>query len=63
MYNIISLLIGFFYIAMGIFIIVYKFFVVNLEGMVPYVLGGLVIAYGVFRIGRAVYYLKNKDKE
>lgn len=63
MYNLLSLIIGFFYIALGVFIIVYKFFVVQLEGFTPYVLGGLIIAYGIFRIIRAIFKLRQKNED
>lgn len=62
MYNILSLIIGFFYIALGVFIITYKFFVIQLEGYTPYILGGIIIAYGLFRIGRAILKLRQKNE-
>ena len=62
MFNILSLLIGVFYIALGIFVIEKKFFLVTLDGVIPYLLGGLLIAYGIFRIIRAIIYLRKKDE-
>lgn len=62
MFNYLSILVGIFYIALGIFVIIYKFFVIQLEGVTPYLLGGLLIVYGIFRIIRAIYYLRKKDE-
>ena len=63
MYNIISILIGIFYIFLGIFVITKKFFVVKLDGVIPIVLGGGLIAYGIFRVVRAIVFLRRKDEE
>ena len=62
MFNILSLLVGVFYIALGIFGIIKKFLLVALEGLTPYLLGGLLIAYGIFRIIRAIIFLRKKDE-
>ena len=62
MFNILSLLVGVFYIALGIFVIIKKFFLVALEGLTPYLLGGLLIAYGIFRIIIAIKKKKKKDE-
>ena len=62
MFNILSLLVGVFYIALGIFVIIKKFFLVALEGLTPYLLDGLLIAYGIFRIIRAIIFLRKKDE-
>lgn len=62
MFNILSLLIGVFYIALGVFVMVKKFFVVTLDGIIPYLLGGVLIIYGVFRIIRAINFLRKKDE-
>ena len=62
MFNYLSILIGIFYIALGVFVMVYKFFLIPLEGITSHLLGGLII-YGVFRIGRAIYYIRRKDEE
>jgi hypothetical protein len=43
-------------------VIIKKFFLVALEGLTPYLLGGLLIAYGVFRIIRAIIFLRKKDE-
>jgi hypothetical protein len=63
MFNYLSILIGLFYIALGVFVIVYRFFLVQLDEMPSYLLGGLLILYGIFRIGRAIYYIRKKDEE
>ena len=63
MFNVLSIAVGVLYIALGIYIIVLKkFFYVNLEGVIPYFLGGLLMAYGIFRIYRAIYTMKNQDE-
>ncbi|SNV43636.1 Uncharacterised protein [Chryseobacterium taklimakanense] len=63
MFNWLSLVTGFFYIVMGIFVIIYKFFVITLDPTVSYLLGGLMIVYGFFRIFRAVYRLRENKNE
>ena len=63
MFNYLSILVGIFYIALGVFVMVYKFFLNPLEVITSYLLGGLLIIYGVFRIGRAIYYIRRKDEE
>ena len=55
MFNILSLLVGFLYCT-RYFCDYKKFFVVALEGLTPYLLGGLIIAYGIFRIIRAIIF-------
>ncbi|KFC20825.1 hypothetical protein [Epilithonimonas lactis] len=61
MFNWLSLITGLFYIVLGIVVIVYKFFIVILEPNVAYPLGGLLIAYGVFRIVRAILRIKSDN--
>lgn len=63
MFNWLSLIAGFFYIVLGIAVIVYKFFIVFIEPETAYPLGVLLIVYGLFRIGRAVYRLKKEKDE
>lgn len=63
MFNWLSLITGFFYIVLGIVVIVYKFFIVHLEPNIAYPLGGLLIAYGIFRIVRVIIKLKNDKDE
>ncbi len=54
---------GFFYIVLGIVVIIYKFFIVILEPNIAYPLGGLLILYGIFRIVRAIYKIKQQNDE
>ena len=61
MFNWLSLITGLFYIVLGIVVIVYKFFIVILEPNVAYPLGGVLIAYGVFRIVRAILRIKSDN--
>lgn len=62
MFNWLSLVTGFFYIIMGFLVIINKSFVTfKLQSMVSYAMGGLLILYGVFRIFRAIYRLKNRE--
>lgn len=64
MFNWLSLVTGFFYIVMGVVVIVYKFFINRLETTTAYALGALLIAYGIFRIFRAIYKIrKNKNEK
>jgi len=60
MFNWLSLITGFFYIILGIAVIVYKFFIIFLEPNIANPLGGLLILYGIFRISRALYRIKQK---
>ncbi|MCQ4036071.1 C4-dicarboxylate ABC transporter [Kaistella montana] len=63
-FNWLSLITGFFYIVLGIVVIIYKFFIIFLEPNIAYALGALLILYGIFRIGRAIYRLRHdKDEE
>ena len=61
MFNWLSLVTGVFYIVLGIVVIIYKFFIIVVEPNVAYPLGGLLIAYGVFRIVRAILRIKNDN--
>ena len=63
MFNWLSLVAGFFYIILGIAVIAYKFFVIFLEPNIAYSLGGLLILYGLFRIGRAIYRIRQNKHE
>lgn len=60
--NYLSLLVGLLYIGMGIFVIIRKTFAVPLETNTAYALSAVLIAYGVFRIVRAIYRLRKKDE-
>lgn len=62
LFNWLSLVTGFFYVVLGVFVIVYKFFVITLEPNIAYALGVLLIGYGVFRIVRALYRLKDRNE-
>lgn len=63
MFNWLSIITGFFYIVLGIAVIIYKFFVIILEPNIAYPLGGLLILYGLFRIGRTIYKIKASKNE
>lgn len=59
-----SFITGLFYIVLGIVVIIYKFFIIILEPNVAYPLGALLILYGIFRIVRAFYKIKqDRDEE
>lgn len=62
-FNWLSLVTGVFYIILGIFIIIKLWFFVPLEQNVSYILGGLMILYGFFRIFRAIYRIKQSKNE
>lgn len=61
MFNYLSIIAGLAYIALGVVVLVYKFFAITLEDYVAYALGSLMIIYGIFRIVRAIYRIK-EDK-
>ncbi|GAA5100267.1 hypothetical protein GCM10023210_38590 [Chryseobacterium ginsengisoli] len=63
MFNWLSLVTGLFYIVLGIVVIFYKFFFTILEPGVAYILGALLILYGIFRIYRAITKIKNSGNE
>ena len=63
MFNWLSLITGIFYIVLGVFVIIYKFFVIFLEPNIAYSLGALLILYGLFRIGRAIYRIRQRKNE
>ncbi|SHI31831.1 hypothetical protein SAMN05443429_101161 [Cruoricaptor ignavus] len=59
-----SVVAGLGYIVLGIAIIYYKFFFVPLTDLsVVWILGILMISYGIFRIGRAVIRLKKMKED
>lgn len=62
-FNWLSIVAGIFYIVLGIVVIIYKFFVIFLEPNVAYPLGGLMLLYGIFRIARAVYRIREERNE
>jgi hypothetical protein len=61
--NWLSVVTGFFYIALGIVVVIYKFFIITLEPNIAYPLGGLLMIYGLFRIVRAIIKLKRSRNE
>lgn len=63
MFNWLSIITGIFYIVLGVVVMVYKFFIITLEPNIAYPLGVLLMVYGIFRIFRAIYRLRNDDKE
>lgn len=64
MFNWLSLVTGLFYIVLGIVVIIYKFFFTTLEPAIAYALGALLVAYGIFRIYRAISKMKkSRDEE
>ena len=58
-----SLVTGFFYIVLGVFIILKQWFIIQLELYPSYGLGAIMIAYGIFRMIRAYYRLKEIEDE
>jgi uncharacterized membrane protein HdeD (DUF308 family) len=59
MFNWLSLITGFFYVVLGIVVIIYKFLIVILEPLVAYAMGSVLIVYGLFRMYRAYKGLKD----
>jgi len=62
-FNWLSIITGIFYIVLGIVVIIYKFFIIYLEPLIAYSLGALLVLYGLFRIGRAVYRIRQDGDE
>lgn len=62
-FNWLSVVAGFFYVVLGVVVILYKFFVIFLEPRVAYALGALLIFYGIFRMVRAVYRIRESKNE
>ncbi|MCG2792364.1 MAG: C4-dicarboxylate ABC transporter [Weeksellaceae bacterium] len=60
MYKWLSLIVGFLYIAFGIFVVAYRYSRI-IESNIAYPLGGLLVVYGVFRFVRAIIALRNDD--
>ena len=60
MYKWLSLIVGFLYIAFGIFIIAYRYLEIVISN-IAYPLGALLIVYGIFRFVRAIIALKNDN--
>lgn len=62
LFNSLSFIVGGIYIIIGIFVINTKSFAIKLEPITAYILGCLLIIYGIFRIVRVILRLKNKNK-
>lgn len=60
--NILSFIVGGLYLIMGVFVMVKKSFATPLEPLSAYALGGLLCAYGIFRLIRAYLKLKQKNE-
>lgn len=63
MFNWLSVVTGFFYIVLGIFVFVRKWFLTDLEEPVAYSVGVLMVLYGIFRIIRAIYRINQAKNE
>ena len=61
--NWLSLVTGFFYMVLGVFIILKQWFLIPLELYPSYGLGAIMIAYGLFRMIRAIYRLNEREDE
>lgn len=60
-YKSISGFIGAGYFIIGILIILYNKFFIDLEPKWAKILGGLFIVYGVFRVYRAIKYIRENE--
>lgn len=58
-----SLVAGLVYIILGVAIIVYKYFFIILEPTVAYLLGIVILLYGILRIYRVLSKINNKGDE
>lgn len=63
MFNWLSVITGFFYVVLGILVIIYRLKITFLEPNFAFPLGGLLMLYGVFRMGRAIYRIKQEKDE
>ncbi|WP_312078068.1 C4-dicarboxylate ABC transporter [Chryseobacterium sp.] len=64
LFRYLSILVGLCYILVGLFTIFYKAFIVfPLEQITSYMLGAVLIGYGVFRIGRAILQIKRSNQD
>lgn len=63
MFNYLSIFTGLAYIVLGILVFTYQQFAVPLDEMVAYILGGIMIIYGIFRVLRALYKIKKQKQE
>ncbi len=62
-FNWLSMITGVFYVVLGIVVIVFKFFVIQLDPGVAYSLGALLVVYGLFRVGRAIHRIRMSNHE
>ncbi|QCX53397.1 DUF308 domain-containing protein [Elizabethkingia sp. JS20170427COW] len=58
-FNILSIFAGILYIVVGIFVIKYKTFIIQLDANASYAFGAVLILYGIFRMVRAYLQIKN----
>lgn len=63
MFNWLSVITGFFYAVLGVVVIIYKFFVIQLEPNIAYPLGVILIGYGIFRVFRAIKKIRDSRYE
>ena len=63
MFKWLTLTAGILYIVLGIIIIFQRTFINALDPTTAYILGGLFIAYGIFRVFRGISYLKSRNDE
>lgn len=61
--NWLSIFAGICYFVFGILVIIYKFFIIVLEPAVAYAMGILLMVYGIFRVGRAIYRIREYKNE
>lgn len=61
-YKSLSIFIGIGYFIIGILIIVYKKFFIELDTEYSWILGGLLIVYGFFRAYRATKYIRQNEQ-
>ncbi|MXO31647.1 C4-dicarboxylate ABC transporter [Apibacter sp. B2912] len=61
-YKSLSIFIGIGYFIIGILIIVYKKFFIELEPEYSWILGGLLIVYGFYRAYRATKYIRQNEQ-
>lgn len=62
-FNWLSLVTGFFYIVLGVFVLLKHWFFVELQPGAAYAFGAVMIAYGIFRIVRAIYRFREYKNE
>ncbi len=60
-YKSLSLFIGIGYFIIGILVIIYKKFFIELEPIYSWILGALFIIYGLFRAYRSTRYIKKNE--